>query len=154
NVRTLIIGEPTTPQDEVEAYYNCHDSGEAASGLVKHMPRLEELLLFAHRVNANDLFSLRTLPHLRELALYHSHSYPLGRLAKNPALKELRVLRFHPHALEDYEEGAYIKLAGIRDLVRSTELPALEHLQLRATDAGDKGAKEIVDSGILKRLRV
>jgi uncharacterized protein (TIGR02996 family) len=154
NVRTLIVGEPTTPQDEVEGYYNCHDAGEAVSGIIKHMPRLEELLLFAHNVNANDLFSLRTLPHLRELVLYHSHSYPLGRLAKNPALKELRVLRFHPHAIEDYDEGAYIKLAGIRDLVRSTELPALEHLQLRATDAGDKGVREIVDSGILGRLKV
>jgi hypothetical protein len=100
------------------------------------------------------LFSLRTLPHLRVLVLYHSRAYPLGRLAKNPHLKNLEVLRLHPHAVEDFEEGAYIKLAGIRELVRSAELPALQHLQIRATDAGDKGVKEIVDSGILKRLKV
>jgi uncharacterized protein (TIGR02996 family) len=154
NVRVFIVGEPVTPEDEIEAYYNCHTSGEAVSGIVKHMPKLEELHLYAHRVNANDLFSLRTIPDLRVLILYHSDSYPLGRLAKNPNLKKLEVLRFHPHAVEDLDEGAYIKLAGIRELVRSAELPALRHLQLRSTDAGDKGVKEIVDSGILKRLKV
>jgi Leucine-rich repeat (LRR) protein len=154
NVRVFIVGEPVTPEDEIEAYYNCHTSGEAMSGIVKHMPKLEELHLYAHRVNANDLFSLRTIPDLRVLILYHSDSYPLGRLAKNPNLKKLEVLRFHTHAVEDLDEGAYIKLAGIRELVRSAELPALRHLQLRSTDAGDKGVKEIVDSGILKRLKV
>ena len=152
NVRELILGELVAPEDEAEGYFNCHTNGEAASGLVKVMPRLEELHLYAHQVNANDLFSLRTLPDLRVLVLYHSNSYPLGRLAKNPAMKKLEVLRFHPHAMDD--EEAYIRLPGVRDLVRSTELPALRYLQLRMTDAGDKGIKEIVESGILKRLKV
>jgi uncharacterized protein (TIGR02996 family) len=154
NVRVLIVGEPTTPEDEIEAYYNCHTSGDAVSGIVKQMPKIEELHLYAHRVNGNELFSLRTMPDLRVLILYHSMQYPLGRLAKNPNLKKLEVIRFHPHAVEDFDEGAYIKLAGIRELVRSAELPALRHLQLRSTDAGDKGVKEIVESGILKRLKI
>ena len=45
------------------------------------------------------------------------------------------------------------------DLVRwvhgdVSALPALTHLQLRLSNMGDKGVKEIVDSGILKRLKV
>ncbi|MGL4554843.1 MAG: WGR domain-containing protein, partial [Gemmataceae bacterium] len=152
NVRELILGEPGTPEEEGEGYFNCHTNGEAAAGVVKAMPKLEGLRLYAHRVDASQLFSMRTLPELRALVVYHGNSYPLGRLAKNPALKNLQELRFHPHAMDDDEP--YIRLAGIRDLVRSAELPALRNLQIRLTDAGDKGVKEVVDSGILKRLKV
>jgi uncharacterized protein (TIGR02996 family) len=152
NVKTLIVGTLLSEKEESEGYFNCHTNGRAVAGMVKSMPKLEELLIYAHHVDAAQLFSLRTLDKLRVLVLYHSDSYPLGRLAKNPSLKNLTTLRFHPHASEEGE--AYIRLPAMRELVRSSELPALTHLQIRMTDAGDKGVKEIVDSGILKRLKV
>jgi uncharacterized protein (TIGR02996 family) len=155
NVRTFILGEYPTPDEEEEAddgAISCHTEGAAAAAIVKLMPKLEELHLLAHEVNAGEIFSLRTLPNLRVLALYHNHSYPLARLAKNPAMRKLDKLLCHPHALDD--EDAYIRLPELRAIARSKELVSLKHLQLRLSDMGDKGAKEVVESGLLKRLEV
>jgi Leucine Rich repeat len=84
--------------------------------------------------------------------VYHNRSYPLAKLAKNPSLGKLTHLRFHPHAIDDDE--AYIREPGVKALVNSPHLPALTHLQIRLCDMGDKGAKTIAASGILKRLKV
>ena len=86
------------------------------------------------------------------LLLYHNKSYPLAKLAKNPAFRKLETLRCHPHALED--ESPYLRLAQLKALARSANLPALRHLQLRLSDHGDPGAREIVESGLLDRLQV
>src|SRR5262249_45073887 len=51
-------------------------------------------------------------------------------------------------------EGAYITFKGLRTVLRSPHLNDLTHLRLRLTDFGDPGCEEIVQSGILKRLRV
>jgi uncharacterized protein (TIGR02996 family) len=135
--------------------FNCHTSGELAYHLVKQMPNLEELYLLAHRPDANKIFAL-SMPRLRVLQLYHSDSYPLDRLAANPSLTKLTAILCHPHALEydDEQAGAYIRLPHLRAICRSPHLQALTHLRLRLTDFGDAGAKEIVESGILKRLKV
>ena len=141
--------------EQEEEYLNCHTSGELAYHLVKQMSNLEELYLLAHRVDANKIFSL-PMPRLRILQLYHSNSYPLDKLAANPSLTNLTTLLCHPHALEydEAEEGAYIRLPHLRAICRSPHMKALTHLRLRLTDFGDAGAKEIVESGILKRLKV
>jgi uncharacterized protein (TIGR02996 family) len=138
-----------------EEYLNCHTSGQLAYHLVKQMPNLEELYLLAHRVDANKIFSL-PMPRLRVLQLYHSDSYPLDKLATNKSLTNLTTLLCHPHALEyDHEEGgAYIRFLHLRAICRSPHLKALTNLRLRLTDFGDAGAKEIVESGILKCLKV
>ena len=139
---------------EEEEYFNCHTSGELAYHLVKQMPHAEELYLFAHRVDANKLFAL-PMPNLRVLQLYHSNSYPLDKLAANKSLTNLTTLLCHPHALEldDEVTGANIRFAHLKAVCRSPHLTSLTHLRLRLTDFGDKGAKEIVESGILKRLK-
>ena len=149
-VHLFQLGEAIAPGEE---YYNCHTSGELAYHLVKQMPNLVDLHLLAHRVDANKIFAL-PLPHLRTLQLYHSQSYPLEKLAANESFANLTALLCHPHALEDNEDepGAYIRLAHLRAICRSKHLTALTHLQLRLSDFGDAGAKEIVESGILKRL--
>lgn len=150
------LGETVTQAGgQEEEYFNCHTSGELAYHLVKQMPSLEELYLFAHRVDANKIFVL-PMPRLRVLQLYHSHSYPLDKLAANPSLTNLTTLLCHPHALEgdEEQEGAYIRLPHLRAICRSKHLKALTNLRLRLTDFGDAGAKEIVESGILKRLKV
>ena len=61
--------------------------------------------------------------------------------------RALSILK--PHVVE------YLKsrLADLRAVVRSTTLKSLTHLRLRLSDMGDKACKEIVDSGILKRLQ-
>jgi uncharacterized protein (TIGR02996 family) len=156
SVRVFQLGESVARDDGTEEeYYNCHMSGELAYHLVKQMPNLEELYLFAHRVDANKIFPL-PLPNLRVLQLYHSNSYPLDKLAANKSLTNLTTLLCHPHAMEfdDEEPGAYIRLPHLRAICRSPHLKALTHLRQRLTDFGDRGVKEIVESGILKRLRV
>jgi hypothetical protein len=154
NVRSFRLGELLTPEEEAEADDGgicCHTQGDGVVGMIKLMPKLEELRLLAHNVDADQLFSLKTLDNLRILQLYHNLRYPLGRLAKNPSLGKLTHLLCHPHALED---DPSIRLPAVRELVRAKTLPALTHLQLRLSDMGDKGVKEIIDSGILKRLKV
>ncbi len=131
-------------------HFQCHHSGWDAHTWVKQMPRLEELYLFAHRVNADALFAL-PLPRLRVLQLYHSHEYPLEVLAENASLGRLTHLLCHPHVPEG--EYAPIRLDGLRAVLESPHLPSLTYLRLRLTDFGDEGCEEIVRSGALKRLK-
>jgi uncharacterized protein (TIGR02996 family) len=139
---------------EAEAF-NCHIPGEMVYHLVKQMPRVEELGLYAHRVDANKLFVL-PMPHLRSLALFHSNSYPLDKLAANKTLTNLTKLECHPHAMEydDEERGAYIRMKQLKAICRSAHLTSLTHLMLRCADFGDAGVKELIDSGMLARLKV
>ncbi len=134
---------------------SCHTSGEQATTLINKMPHVEELHLFAHSIDGDRLFGM-TLTNLRVLQLYHSHDYPLEKLANNKSLTNLTRLRCHPHAIEYYDaaDGAYIRLPHLRAICRSPNLKSLTHLCLRLTDFGDAGAEEIASSGILKQLKV
>ncbi len=153
-VRVFRLGEEVVqPSGSEEEYYNCHTDGRLAYHLVKQMPNLEELYLLAHRVDAAKIFPLR-MPNLRIFQLYHSHSYPLDGLAANPSLTKLTTMLCHPHAIADDQEAAYITLKHLRAICRSPHLKSLTNLRLRLTDFGDKGAKEIVESRILTRLKV
>jgi uncharacterized protein (TIGR02996 family) len=153
NVRVLQLGEQIDETEVADYGFSCHDDGEAAVGLVKVMPNLEELYLLAHNVDADQLFGLKTLHNLRVLQLYHTHNYPLAKLVKNPSLGKLTHLLCHPHAM-DFGAEPYIRLPAVRAVVRATNLPSLTHLRLRLSDMGDKGVAEIISSGILKRLKV
>ena len=57
-----------------------------AAGLVKLMPKLEELYLWTHNADTGQIFSLPTLEHLRILQVDHNHKYPLARLAKKSGI--------------------------------------------------------------------
>ena len=54
----------------------------------------------------------------------------------------------------DGNTRAYIDLAGVRAVVRSPHLGKLTHVRFRLSDMGDDGCREIVASGILKRLKM
>jgi Ran GTPase-activating protein (RanGAP) involved in mRNA processing and transport len=54
----------------------------------------------------------------------------------------------------DTDDGAYIGVKELKAICRSPHLTNLSHLCLRQTDFGDAGAKELVESGLLKRLKV
>src|SRR5262249_50812068 len=84
----------------------------------------------------------------------HVTEYPLERLAANPSLTRLTHLLLQPHALSPDDEEAYIRLPQVRAIMRSKNLPSLTHLQVRQTDMGDAGCQEIVNSGILSRLKM
>jgi uncharacterized protein (TIGR02996 family) len=146
NLRQFQLG-PDAEEDQ------CHMNGESAVALVQQMPKLEELRLFAHRVDTEALFAL-PLPRLRLLEVYHLTHYPLEVLASNPTLTNLEHLSFWPHMTEPGDDMPYITPEGARALIRSSNLPRLRVLALRNSGLGDEGCEEIVRSGLLKRLKV
>jgi uncharacterized protein (TIGR02996 family) len=147
NVRVFRLGDK-------DVHESCHTYGEAVAGIIKQMPKLEELHLLAHHVDTDQLFGLKTLHTLRVLMVFHEKKYPFAKLGKNPSLGNLTHLLCQPHALEPDDEEPYIRLAGLREVVRSPHLKSLTHLMLHASDFGDKGVDEIIKSGILKRLKM
>jgi uncharacterized protein (TIGR02996 family) len=163
NVRRLRLGE-----DQGDDYraYNCWFHSTVVVDLLRGMPRLEELYLFANDFDLNELFALPTLSHLRVLQVYHGiQVHRLQILAENPAFQNLTHLLIHPHhvaesrfADADDEAGylpheGYLPLSVVRPLLHSPNLPNLQHLRLRVSSMGDAGCEEIVRSGILRRLK-
>jgi hypothetical protein len=149
NVRFFHLGEPLRDNGDAES---CHTGGDQVDRLVRRMPKLEELHLLAHSMDTSKLFRLETFTNLRVLRVYHAHTYSLERLAANPTLGKLTHLLLHPHAIELGRHHANIGLYGLRAVLRSPHLKNLTHLQVRLTDAGDRGCQEIVQSGSLRRL--
>jgi uncharacterized protein (TIGR02996 family) len=145
-------GEPLMDEDQ------CHTDGQFVHHLLKQMPHVEEIRLRAHRVETAKVFALPT-PNLRVLVVDHCIRYPLEKLAENKTVTKLTHLACWPHATdvmddEDEDQGlkAYIRLKQLRAVCRA-DWPQLEFLRLRLTDFGDDGAKELVASGVLKRLK-
>src|SRR5262249_17983412 len=92
NVRHFRFG--ADPGDE----YGTHN-GRAYSGvllgLIRKMPRLEELELYAEGLRSKELFALSSLTRLRSLKWYQtSQALRLDVLAENASFGQLRELRF------------------------------------------------------------
>jgi uncharacterized protein (TIGR02996 family) len=156
NVRRFQLGWMEKEDYTDHCPFHCQVTGRHVYDFVKQMPHVEEVLVFAHFHGAEPLVAL-PMPKLRVLQLYHGSSYPLQWLAKNPSLTKLTHLLCHPHAYEPGQPDdpwSYIRLPQLKAVCRSPYLTSLTHLRLRLTDFGDRGAREIVDSGILKRLKV
>jgi uncharacterized protein (TIGR02996 family) len=133
--------------------YCCRENGTGVVELIERMARIEELYLLAHDVDTQRLFALPNLTHLRALQVYHVFEYPLEVLAANPALARLTTLRLHPrHGFP--REGAYVARRQVRAVLNSPHLGSLTHLYLHSSDLGDEGCRDIVESGILRRLKV
>jgi uncharacterized protein (TIGR02996 family) len=133
---------------EVQGSYGI-DADEFAT----HLPRLEELELTASHSDPDAVFRCHTLKHLRKLTAEAFTECDIEALAANPAMANLTHLSLHPHAMDEEERTAYIRLKDVRALVRSRHLKSLTHLTLRLSDAGDAGCREVVASGVLKRLK-
>ena len=146
NLRKLRLGQVS----EGEYGGSCHIGLSDIVALLKRMPKLEDAQLLIHGVDVKALFSMKTLPHLRVLRLYHTHAVPLEVLAKNPAFANLEQLHVFPHALDDDE--AYVNLEGVAALLKSPHLKRLTHLELRANSMGDEGIDALIASGRLKQL--
>jgi uncharacterized protein (TIGR02996 family) len=161
NLRSFRIGV-----DEGDDYndFRCWLYTTVVVPLVRTMPRLEELYVYAKDYSLTDLWTLPTLRRLRVMKLYHaSQLHRLDVLAANPAFEHLTHLLLHPHHFEwlsdedraaGFREGeGYIPLRLVVPLFRSPHLRHLTHLQLRLSSMGDDGCQELVGSGLLKRLK-
>jgi uncharacterized protein (TIGR02996 family) len=146
NVRRFQLG---LEGDEEGSYTD----GAFVAGLVREMPRLEELRLFAQGVPSRLLFAL-PMSQLRVLYVYYLTEYPLEVLAANASLGQLRELSLWPHWLSPFDRVAYLTPAGVQALLGSPHLKGLTHLELHRTDLGDAGCAAIVQSGLLRRLKV
>jgi uncharacterized protein (TIGR02996 family) len=156
NLRVFQFGWTSNEEYGDFCHFQCHLDDTDVPELVKRMPRLEELYVFASGTGAGKLFGSKTLSHLRVLQVYHNWNYPLEKLAANPALSRLTHLLLHPKAQGAWTAGVepYITRAGVRAVLRSPHLKNLTQLRLRLTDLGDEGCRDIVLSGILKRLKM
>jgi uncharacterized protein (TIGR02996 family) len=126
--------------------------------MLQKCPRLEEVYLNTFLPGIEDLFALPALHNIRVLQYYYGTeryaghtapgTYPLTVLANNASLKRLTTLRLHPG------RDTTIDLAEMDAVLRSPHLPSLTHLQVHMTTFGDEGCRAIVQSGILRRLKV
>jgi uncharacterized protein (TIGR02996 family) len=135
-----------------------HYTAGQVIGLLGKCPRLAELYLNTHLAGVEQLFALPSLNNLRLLQYYYGMdqhtrnrtpqgAYPLARLANNPSLRNLTTLRLHPG------REAMIGLDDFDAVLRSPHLPALTHLQVHTTNFGDEGARRLIESGALRRLK-
>lgn len=124
--------------------------------LLQKCPRLEELYLNTDLSGIARLFGLPSLGNIRVLQYYYGSGYygdaksryPLTALANNTSLRRLTTLRLHPG------RDATISLKEMDAVLRSPHLPSLTHLQVHMTAFGDDGCRAVIDSGILRRLKV
>jgi uncharacterized protein (TIGR02996 family) len=131
----------------------CYLSGDGISAAIAGMNRLEELYLYAHRVEMGEVFAL-PLSALRTLYACHMYEFPLEALAANPHMGNLITLSCWPHGLEPDDGQAYIRPDAFQALVRSPHLKSLTHLALYLSDIGDQEMAALVQSGLLRQLRV
>jgi hypothetical protein len=148
-------GHPPGHSTMISLFQDCN--AEQVIELLRKCSRLEELYLNTSLPGIDRLFALPTLGNIRVLQYYYGSDYtannpagpyPLASLANNASLKRLTTLRLHPG------REATIDLAGFDAILRSPHLPSLSHLQVRMTTFGDQACASIVESGILKRLKV
>jgi uncharacterized protein (TIGR02996 family) len=127
--------------------------------LLEKCPRLEELYLNTSLAGIDRLFASPRLGNLRVLQYYYGSGldyggrnravpYPLTALANNASLDRLTSLRLHPG------RDATIELKELAAVLRSPHLSSLTHLQAHMTTFGDEGCRAIVESGVLRRLKV
>ncbi|MCE9562757.1 MAG: TIGR02996 domain-containing protein [Planctomycetes bacterium] len=164
-LRTVQVFQIGFEEPEEDSWCECYSSAWGLEHVISQMPRIEELHLLCGDYEIGKVFALPNLQHLRVFRAFHlggrggghRYEYPLDVLAKNPAVGNLTHLLFHPHCPEGSNpqtgSESYLPLDQVKALVRSKCLPRLTHLQLRLSDAGDKGTEEIVKSGILKQLK-
>src|SRR5262249_42425740 len=140
---------------------NCHIYTDAVVPLLRSMPHVVVVRLFAKDYDLTDVFAL-WLGHLRVLHVYHADQvHRLDVLAENRSMTNLTQLLLHPHHLlwnhsEDRcfrREAGFLPLSMVQALLRSPYLSSLTHLGLCCSSLGNEGCEEIVRGGALGRLK-
>ena len=161
NLRVLQIGGEVPAED---GWCDCPFYAEGLEHVVADMERIEELYLYCKDYAIERLFTLPNLTNLKMLLVYHfgergnrragpGYEYPLDLLAGNRGLGKLTHLMFHPHRWESYPASSFLPLNQIRPFLRSKHLRARPTCNCDCSDMGDEGVREIIASGILKRLK-
>jgi len=159
NLRAFAFGFSDTPDalghsTMARTFEDC--TVEQVLSVLTRWPRLESLAVNTALPGIERLFASPELGRLRAFQYYNGTDYsvddtpipyPLKTLAENTALSQVKTLRFHPG------RDATIDLDQFETLLASTNLPALEHLQVHMTTFGDDGCRTVVGSGILYRLK-
>jgi hypothetical protein len=158
NLRTFKLGFSDGPDliaysTMVMPFENCN--AQQVIELLGKCPRMEELYLNTALQGITNLFAYSRLENIRVLQYYYGtgysvggNPYPLASLAGNASLKNLTALRLHPG------RDATIELEEMDTVLRSPNLPQLTQLQVHLTAFGDEGCYRIIQSGILRRLKV
>tara|TARA_R110002072_G_scaffold179059_1_gene334989 strand:- start:7537 stop:9012 length:1476 start_codon:yes stop_codon:yes gene_type:complete len=137
---------------------------ENLSGLIKHMPRLESLILFTENLNHTDIFRLK-MPHLKCLTAKTEvesrlGEFPIRILASNSSLTHLDSVSLFASDEDRWdeepgwqEEIPSIHLDDLKAICRSQYLGSLANLSLYDSDFGDNGIVELIESGRLRQLK-
>jgi len=163
NVRHFRLGP-----DQGDEYQNfrCYIMSRVTPDIVELMPRLEELYLWCNGFDINRILTMPTLSNLRVLLIYHAIQVHRLQHLDKPTFRNLTHLLIHPHHLawsayddDDRDTGydnaqGYLPLSVVKPLLYSEHLQRLTHLRLRCSSLGDEGCREIVASGIPKRLKM
>jgi uncharacterized protein (TIGR02996 family) len=161
NLRVLQLGTTegfADSQSEPRAYntrWELYNAGDPLWDWIATLPHLEELYLECRTQHTERLFGLSTFGNLRILQVNLSDHYPLDVLARNTGLQKVTHLSFQPLACDrDGAPEPYLHLEHLTALTRSANFPALTHLRFQKSDAGDAGVRALLDSGLLRRLKV
>ena len=124
---------------------------------VRRNPHLEELYLNTALSNIERLFAMPTLGNLRVLQYFYGSpythggregiAYPLSALAGNASLSRLTTLRLHAG------RDVMIDTSELEAVLRSPHLPSLAHLHVHTIEGVDRACRDVVESGILRRLK-
>ena len=126
------------------------------NGLLEKMPNLTSLSTESALLDMKRLFAQQISPRLRILKVRSRAVYPLQELADNPAVAGLTGLHLDalPFARMDESPTAYLPFEPLRALLESKHFGNLTHLRIGPSDLGDMGCRLLIDSGLLKRLRL
>lgn len=115
--------------------------------LVSTLPRLRHLFLGIRNLETDEILALPSLSTVQTLSLYHCREYELESLQSNSALANVTELELVPHA------DGFFTLDDLKCITCSPHLKNLTKLTMHCLDAGDDACRELIDSGMLGRLR-
>lgn len=142
-----ILGRSKCLGNVRELQLNGFDGFPDPTALIAALPRIEELNVECAPIDIGQTLALPNLAHLRRLVLSGLVVGPLRDIANNKALRQLQQL----HVEGGTEQRWTVE--DVRQLLRSPNLSALEDLTVIGSLSGDDLVREIVASGILRRLK-
>jgi len=115
---------------------------------LESLTRLETLSLWVYEPAFQRVFAMNW-PHLRKLRVEFGHDIPIGVLARNDTLGELRRLEIDT----DYRGLSSVGVEDVREFAAAEHLANFRHMRLRYCDDGDRLVRTLIRSGLMRRLK-